>query len=89
VSAPEALAKFEIRERPVVFLEYLDGITLEDRILRGDSGDLDIYEAIGRELAAVHNIHFDRAGFIGPKMEIGTEFEKLHSLCWSIYPEDP
>ncbi|PWU17442.1 MAG: hypothetical protein C5B49_08850 [Bdellovibrio sp.] len=61
-------------------MEYLDGITLEDRILSGDSLDPDIYDEIGRELGAIHKIHFDRPGFIGPKMAIDGEFDNFSAF---------
>lgn len=80
IAAPKVFAEFEVRGRPVVVMEYLEGVTLEDRLLSGDDLDLGIYEAIGRELGVIHSIHFERAGFIGPKMEIGTECESFSAL---------
>lgn len=80
VSTPKVFANFEVQDRPVVVMEYLDGATLEDRLLSGEPLGLDIYEAIGKELGTIHSIHFDRAGFIGPKMEIGTEFENFSAF---------
>lgn len=56
VSTPKVFAQFEVRGRPVVVMEYLDGMTLEDRLLEGRPLDLDIFEAIGKELAAIHSI---------------------------------
>lgn len=80
VSAPKALAIFEVSNRPVVVLEYLEGITLEDKLLSGDHFHLDIYEQIGRELGQIHNIRFEDAGFIGPEMKIGKEYESFSTF---------
>ncbi|HPI40689.1 MAG TPA: aminoglycoside phosphotransferase family protein, partial [Pseudobdellovibrionaceae bacterium] len=77
VTAPEVFANFEIHQRPVLVMEYLDGITLEDRILNCGPLNLSIYESIGKELGEIHKIHFDRAGFIGPKIAIGSEFDNF------------
>ena len=77
VSTPRVFANFEIQGRGVVIMEYLESITLEDKILSGESYDLSIFEEIGRELGNIHNIHFERAGFIGPKMKIGTDFDNF------------
>lgn len=80
ISTPKVFAIFEVHQRPVVVMEYLDGMTLEDRILSGEPLDLSIYEAIGKELGEIHKIHFERAGFIGPKMEIGAGFDNFSAF---------
>jgi Ser/Thr protein kinase RdoA (MazF antagonist) len=80
VSTPKVLANFETHQRPVVVMEFLDGITLEDRILSGEALDPGIYEDIGRELGEIHKTLFDRAGFIGPKMKIVTEFDNFSAF---------
>lgn len=77
VTTPAVFAIFEIHQRSVVVMEYLDGMTLEDRILDGRSLDLSIYRDIGRELGQIHKIHFKHTGFIGPKIKIGAEFENF------------
>jgi aminoglycoside phosphotransferase (APT) family kinase protein len=75
VSTPKALVCFEVQKRPVVIMEFLPGCTLEDRLLSGESLELTIYEEIGAQLGEIHNIRFPDAGFIGPKVQIGREYE--------------
>jgi len=77
MKTPKVFGYCELQGRPVVLMEYLAGMTLEDRLLNGPPVDLELFEAVGRELGAIHLVTFDRAGFIGPKMEIGTEFENF------------
>lgn len=77
VTTPKVFANFEIENRPVVVMEFLNGITLEDKILSGDHFGLGIFEDIGGQLGEIHKIHFQDAGFIGPKMEVGKEYESF------------
>jgi Ser/Thr protein kinase RdoA (MazF antagonist) len=65
---------FEIEGYPVSALEYLEGITLEERLLAGPPPGLELYEHIGRELAKIHAIEFPEAGFIGPAVRPGKEY---------------
>ena len=77
ITAPRALAVIDVGTTPVVALEYIDGETLEDRLLSGVAVPLKIFEKIGRELGAVHNVQFEDAGFIGPKVEVGRQFDNF------------
>jgi Ser/Thr protein kinase RdoA (MazF antagonist) len=74
VKVPQDFAIFEACGRPVAVLEYIDGITLEDKILSGETIGAHLYEEIGSQLAQIHSIHFNAAGFIGPKLTIGREY---------------
>jgi len=74
VKVPQDFAIFETHGKPVAVLEYIDGITLEDKILSGESIGAPLYEQIGSQLAHIHSIHFSDAGFIGPKLTIGREY---------------
>jgi Ser/Thr protein kinase RdoA (MazF antagonist) len=85
VKTPEPFALLEAQGRPITVLEYVDGITLEDKILSEEPIDPSLYQDIGRQLAQIHCIHFDETGFIGPKMAIGKEYEDLgHFIRWFI-----
>lgn len=74
VKVPQDFAIFEACGRPVAVLEYIEGITLEDKILSGEPIGDRLYEEIGSQLAQIHSIHFNEAGFIGPKLTIGGEY---------------
>ena len=77
VLAPRALANFQVENRPVAILEFIDGITLEDLLLSGEPIPADLYSEIGRQLAEIHRITFPTAGFIGPQLTIGGEYEEF------------
>lgn len=77
VSSPKVFDRFEVQGRPVVVMEYLDGVTLEEKLSSGETFDPRLYEDIGRELGRVHNIRFARAGFIGPGMKLSMEFDNF------------
>ena len=66
ISTPKVHALLEVRQRPLVVMEYLEGTTLEERLLSSEPPSLDVYAAIGRELAAIHRITFEKGGFLGP-----------------------
>jgi aminoglycoside phosphotransferase (APT) family kinase protein len=78
VKVPQVFASFEAHGRPITVLEYIDGITLEDKILSGEPIEPHLYVEIGRQLAQIHSIHFGEAGFIGPKLTIGKEYEDFN-----------
>ncbi len=78
VKVPRTFALLESRGRPITVLEYVDGMTLEDKILSGEPIGVRLYEEIGRQLAEIHAIHFDEAGFIGPGLAIGREYEDFN-----------
>lgn len=75
VLAPKAIELLEVRDRYVAILEYLDGITLEDKLINDGEVSASLYEEIGRQLGHIHNIRFDCCGFIGPSMKIGREYD--------------
>jgi aminoglycoside phosphotransferase (APT) family kinase protein len=64
VATPKVHALLEVGGRPLVVMEYLEGTTLEDRLLGGEPLGLEVYRAIGRQLAAIHRVVFEQAGFI-------------------------
>ena len=59
-------------------MEFLNGMTLEDKILSAEPIDLAIYEEIGRQLGEIHNIRFQDAGFLDPKVQPGKEFDNFY-----------
>lgn len=77
VAVPTVHNIFEVHDRPVVIMEFLEGMTLEDRILERESVDLGIYEQIGAQLGEIHNIRFSDAGFLGPNVQPGKEFDNF------------
>ncbi len=66
-----------MRGRHIVALEFIDGETFEDRLLRSASLELEIFEQIGKQLAAIHNIRFEECGCIGPKVHIGRQYDNF------------
>jgi aminoglycoside phosphotransferase (APT) family kinase protein len=74
VFAPRVLARFQIGNSPVAILEFIEGITLEDRLLT-DGLPLKVFHDIGTQLAKVHRITFPETGFIGPQLAIHREFD--------------
>jgi Ser/Thr protein kinase RdoA (MazF antagonist) len=74
VKVPQVFALLEAGGRSIAVLEYIDGITLEDRILSGEQIGVHLYEEIGMQLAEIHAIHFNEAGFIAPGIAIGREY---------------
>ncbi|MGE0632483.1 MAG: aminoglycoside phosphotransferase family protein [Pseudobdellovibrionaceae bacterium] len=77
ILTPKVFGNFEVHGRPVVIMEYLNGMTLEDRILEGIPLNLSVYEEIGQQLGKIHSIHFAKAGFIGPQMKMNIEFDNF------------
>jgi aminoglycoside phosphotransferase (APT) family kinase protein len=75
VAVPRVLARCEVQQRPVAILEFIDGVTLEDRLLCGGASAAQIYRDIGAELAHIHRITFPHTGFVGPKVAIGHEYD--------------
>lgn len=75
VAVPRVLARCEVEQRPVAILEFIDGVTLEDRLLGGGGSAARIYRDIGVQLAHIHRITFPRTGFVGPKVAIGHEYD--------------
>ena len=87
VKVPEAIALFQVQGRQIAVLEYIDGITLEDKILSDEPISPHLYEEIGRQLGQIHWIHFNEAGFIGPKLTIGKEYEDFSLFIRSFIDE--
>ncbi len=77
VLTPRALKIFKVQGRPVVALEFIDGETFEERLLRSSSLELEVFEQIGKQLALIHNIRFKECGFIGPKVHIGRQYDNF------------
>lgn len=77
VRVPRVHAVFEVENTPVVVMEHLNGSTLEDRLLSGEPIDPTLYEDIGQQLGQIHSIHFKEAGFIGPEVRVGNEYENF------------
>src|SRR4051812_25526012 len=50
VAVPRVLARYEVQQRPVAILEFIDGVTLEDRLLAGSASGTQIYRDIGMQL---------------------------------------
>jgi fructokinase len=75
VAVPRVLARCEVEHRPVAILEFIDGVTLEDRLLGGGGLAAWIYHDIGVQLAHIHRITFPRTGFVWPKVAIGHEYD--------------
>jgi len=73
VRVPKVLASFQVDNRPVAILEFVDGITLEDRLMRRKSVASTLYAEMGAQLAEIHRITFPNSGFIGPRLEIVRE----------------
>lgn len=74
VSVPRVLARMQIRDAPVALLEFIDGITLEARLLAGGLPP-QVFGQIGAQLAAIHRITFAEPGFLGPRLTIGGEYD--------------
>ena len=64
VLVPKVLASFQVEDRPVAILEFVDGMTLEDRLSSGESVALSLYRDIGVQLARIHRITFPEAGVL-------------------------
>ena len=80
VAVPRVLARCEVEQRPVAILEFLDGVTLEDRLLGGGGSTPRIYRDIGVQLAHIHRITYPRTGFVGPKVAIGHEYDNFSTF---------
>jgi Ser/Thr protein kinase RdoA (MazF antagonist) len=77
IRVPEVLAVFNIEGRPVAVMEYIDGISLQDRLCDGEAVPTNIYTEIGEQLGRIHAIEFPEGGFIGPQLRIGGEYENF------------
>lgn len=66
---------------PNIVLEYVHGRPFQELLLEHKHLLLGLFEKIGRELAQVHSIVFDDAGFIGRDMSIGNEYESLGAFA--------
>lgn len=75
IKAPRPLEYFEVEGRGVVVLEFVPGINLQDSLAISPNPRL--FRLAGEELAKIHDITLPRAGFLGPGMRIGTDFENF------------
>jgi Ser/Thr protein kinase RdoA (MazF antagonist) len=80
VLAPGVLARLQVGNHPVAILEFIDGITLEDRLLQDDGPSPLVYREIGRQLATIHHITFAETGFLGPQLSIGREYDNFSTF---------
>ena len=74
VLVPRVLSRMQIRDLPVAILEFIDGITLEARLLSGGV-PTQVFSQIGAQLATIHRITFSDTGFLGPQLTIGREYD--------------
>jgi len=74
VRCPRSLGLVESDGRSVGILEYVDGVSLEERLLAGPPPDLSLYTELGRALAGVHAVTFAEAGFLGEGGRPGREY---------------
>jgi aminoglycoside phosphotransferase (APT) family kinase protein len=84
VTTPKVHTLLEISERPLVTMDYLEGSTLEDRLLSDDPPDLNVYAPIGRELGAIHRIIFEQGGFIGPGAQPDGRYEQFSTFLYGF-----
>src|SRR5262245_57960734 len=54
IHAPDVLAVFNIEGRPVAVMEYIDGVTLQNRLFDGEVLGTDLYREIGEQLGRIH-----------------------------------
>lgn len=77
ILTPRVLARFQVQDHPVAILEFIDGITLEDRLLRAERSAHSLYLEIGAQLAKIHSVTFSETGFLGPQLKIGHEYDEF------------
>jgi len=58
-------------------MEYIDGVSLQDRLCQREIIGPNIYREIGEQLGRIHGIEFSEGGFIGPQLSIGGEYENF------------
>jgi Ser/Thr protein kinase RdoA (MazF antagonist) len=80
ILTPRVLARFQVQDHPVAILEFVDGITLEDRLLTADRPADSLYHEIGAQLATIHSVTFLQTGFLGPQLEIGHEYDDFSAF---------
>jgi len=83
VRVPTVLARFDIEGCAVALVEFIDGVTLEDRLQMEPAPPLSVYRDIGAQLARIHCITFPETGFLGPQLRIGREYDDLGSFVAS------
>jgi len=82
VLVPAVLARSDVQEHAVAVIEFIDGITLEDRLLNGPPPPPTLYHQIGAQLAKISFMRrsgpsgyaepvkvFDNLYFVGQKDE--------------------
>ena len=80
IPVPRVVARLDVRGRPVAILEFIDGVTLEDRLLADAAPSRDLYGEIGAAIASIHRVTFPDAGFIGPRLAIGREYDDFSAF---------
>ena len=77
ILAPKAIDLIEVCGRQVGVISYVEGETLEDALIRNSPLAPQIFFEVGRELAKVHSVTFERAGFIGPSLVVGQQYDNF------------
>ena len=80
VKTPRPAGLFTVGGRYVGVLEFIDGTHLQDHLTKGNLRP-EQFSGLGRELAKIHRVEFDRCGFFGPQGQIGEEFENFPGLA--------
>src|SRR5438477_11459834 len=80
VLAPRVFARYDVQSHPVAILEFIDAITLEDCFLSGTLPSRRLYREIGAQLAEIHRVTFSDAGFLGPNLTIGREYNDFSAF---------
>lgn len=89
VKVPKVIDYFELDQKPILAMEFLEGKTLQSCLSESPQLDLKIFFNLGQQLAKIHLIQLPRPGFIGPEMRIGNEFENfslfLKNYIFSVF----
>lgn len=80
IKAPAVVDFFEIEGKPVAALEFVEGTSLQEKVLRSSHIEKKMFFLLGQELARIHCVELPRPGFIGPEMKIGNEYENFGSF---------
>jgi len=85
VLVPKPGRLFEVQGRPVLTMSYIEGVTLQEKLLSGAPVPLPAYRRIGEQLAHIHSITFSEMGFFQPGLKIQKPFETFGELIrWFV-----